>query len=70
MENKNSNKNVEPMKYKMTKKDFRRKIKGILIWTAIIAILIGTYLLMSYLKENMDWGITEEVSRWNSISWL
>ena len=58
------------MKYKMTKKDLKRNIKGILIWTAIIAILIGTYLLMSYLKENMDWGFSEEVLKWNNISWL
>lgn len=70
MENSNKKDDIAPMKYKRTKKDVKRTIKDILIWAAIIAILLGTYFLMSYLKENMDWGFTEEGLIWNNISWL
>lgn len=67
--NNESKKTIEDKKYKMSKKEFKHKMIGILIWVAIIGILIGTYYLMLYLKDNLDFSGMEGAI-WNNISWL
>jgi hypothetical protein len=68
MEDKN-NKDM-PKLNRMTKRTFKKMLKGYLLWFGIILVLFLSYLLMVYLTEHQDISMYEEGLRWNNILWL
>ena len=59
-----------PKMNKMSKRTFRKMLKGYVIWFLIILILVLSYLMMVYLTEHMDMSMYEEGLLWNNTLWL